>query len=293
MRILCADIGGTSIKLGVVNSEGELSGFIEIPTEAKNGGARVMENLISGLSTFGDAYDAIGISTAGQVDRKKGSIIYANDNIPGFTGTEIKVILEKRFMKPVEVENDVNCAALGERSYGAGKGFPDFLCLTYGTGIGGAIILGGELFRGSGGVAGEFGHMLVHPGGRTCSCGNKGCYEAYASARMLMSMAGEADPHISGGRELFTRIASGDTIMTRVLEDWAEEAAIGIASLVHIFNPSAIVLGGGIMEQDAALVHIEKKTRELVMDSFQTVRFLKAELGNRAGLFGAASLHLD
>lgn len=293
MRILCADIGGTSIKLGIVDSEGQLSGFTEIPTEAKKGGARVMENLISGLSTFGDDYDAIGISTAGQVDRKKGSIIYANDNIPGFTGTEIKVILEKRFSKPVEVENDVNCAALGEGSYGAGKDFPDFLCLTYGTGIGGAIILGGKLYRGSGGVAGEFGHMLVHPGGKTCSCGKKGCYEVYASARMLISMAEAADAHVGDGRELFRRIASGDPLMTRVLEDWADEAAIGIASLIHIFNPSAIVLGGGIMEQDAALVHIEKKTRELVMDSFQAVTFLKAELGNRAGLFGAASLHID
>lgn len=293
MRILCADIGGTSIKLGIVNSEWELSGFAEIPTEGKKGGARVMENLICGLAAFGDDYDAIGISTAGQVDREKGSIIYANDNIPGFTGTEIKVILEKRFRKPVEVENDVNCAALGEGSYGAGKGFPDFLCLTYGTGIGGAIIIGGRLYRGSEGVAGEFGHMLVHPGGKSCSCGKKGCYEVYASARMLLSMAEEADPNIAGGRELFRRIASGDELMTRVLDDWAEEAAIGIASLIHIFNPPAIVLGGGIMEQDAALVHLEKKTRELVMDSFQSVSFLKAELGNKAGLFGAASLHID
>jgi glucokinase-like ROK family protein len=291
MRILCADIGGTSIKLGIVTDEGEIFDFTEVPTEGKKGGARVIENLISGLQTF-EGYDAIGISTAGQVDREKGSIIYANDNIPGYTGTQVKDILEKRFKRPVEVENDVNCAALGEGWLGAGKGLSDYLCLTYGTGIGGAIILGGKLYRGIGGSAGEFGHMILHPGGRDCSCGMKGCYEAYASARLLVEMAAKADPTVTNGRELFSRISEGDGLMKGVLEEWSNDAATGLASLVHIFNPQALILGGGILEQDAAAESIEKKSRELIMESFQGVAFLKAILGNKAGLFGAATLHI-
>jgi len=271
--------------------DGEISGLTEVPTEGKKGGARVMENLISGLEAF-EGYDAIGISTAGQVDREKGSIIYANDNIPGYTGTKVKDILEKRFKRPVEVENDVNCAALGEGWLGAGKGMTDYLCLTYGTGIGGAIVLGGRLYRGVGGSAGEFGHMILHPGGRECSCGKKGCYEAYASARLLVELAREKDPSVSNGRELFARIAEGDEKMAAALDEWSGEAATGLASLVHIFNPQALILGGGILEQDAAAESLEKNARELIMDSFQNVRFLKAALGNTAGLFGAATLHI-
>ncbi len=291
MRILCADIGGTSIKLGIVTGDGEIFDFTEVATEGKKGGARVMENLISGLLAF-EGYDAIGISTAGQVDRENGSIIYANENIPGYTGTKVKDILEKRFRKPVEVENDVNCAALGEGWLGAGKGLSDYLCLTYGTGIGGAIILGGKLYRGTGGSAGEFGHMILHPGGRECSCGKKGCYEAYASARLLVEMAMEKDPSVTSGRELFARISYGDEKMAEVLDEWSEEASTGLASLVHIFNPQALILGGGILEQDAAAEALEKKARDLIMDSFQNVRFMKANLGNKAGLYGAATLHL-
>ena len=291
MRILCADIGGTSIKLGIVTEIGDFSGFTEVPTEGKKGGARVIENLISGLEAF-EGYDAIGISTAGQVDREKGSIIYANDNIPGYTGTQVKDILEKRFKRPVEVENDVNCAALGEGWMGAGKGLSDYLCLTYGTGIGGAIILGGKLYRGIGGSAGEFGHMILHPGGRDCSCGKKGCYEAYASARLLVEMAEAVNPEVTSGRELFKRIAEGDGGMKAVLDEWSREAATGLASLVHIFNPQALILGGGILEQDAAAASLEKNSRDLIMESFQNVRFLKAALGNKAGLFGAATLHI-
>lgn len=291
MRILCADIGGTSIKLGIVSENGEIEGFTEVPTEGKKGGPKVMENLISGLEAF-EGYEAIGISTAGQVDRDNGSIIYANDNIPGYTGTKVKDILEKRFKRPVEVENDVNCAALGEGWLGAGKGLSDYLCLTYGTGIGGAIILGGKLYRGIGGSAGEFGHMILHPGGRECSCGKKGCYEAYASARLLVEMAAKADPTVTNGRELFKRISDGDEKMAEVLDEWSGEAATGLSSLVHIFNPQALILGGGILEQDAAAASLEKKARELIMDSFQNVRFLKAALGNKAGLYGAATLHL-
>lgn len=291
MRILCGDVGGTSIKLGICDERGNVTEFREIPTESMQGGKHVMENLLVSLSQFHD-FDAIGISTAGQVDRESGRIIYANENIPGYTGMEVKRIVEERFKKPVEVENDVNCAGLGEAYFGAGQGSRDFLCLTYGTGIGGSIIMDRKVFRGSGGVAGEFGHMITHPEGLLCNCGHRGCYEVYASTSALVREAKKIDDQSTDGRVIFEKIEAGDRDMQQILDKWSKEVAYGLASLVHIFNPETVVLGGGILEQEKAMTLIESHSRELIMDSFQSVKFTRASLGNKAGLLGAASLHL-
>ena len=147
MRIAALDIGGTSIKSGLWDGE-RLSREGERDTNAREGGARLMERAVEILREYAP-FDAIGISTAGQVDTVRGSIYYANDNIPGYTGIEVRRILEDAFHVPVAVENDVNAAALGEAQFGAGKGYPDFLCLTYGTGVGGAIVLDGRIYTGS------------------------------------------------------------------------------------------------------------------------------------------------
>ena len=291
MRILCADLGGTSIKAAIVD-HGKIMDFKETPTEAKLGGPKVMENLIGLLKTYED-FDAVGISSAGQVDRAKGRIIYANENIPGYTGMEVQKMVEEAILKPCQMENDVNCAALGETHFGAGKDEKDLLCLTYGTGIGGAIIINRQVYTGHDGVAGEFGHILTHPGHRICACGKKGCYEAYASASKLVQGAKEADPSVTNGRDLFEKIELGDETLLKVLKDWAYEVALGLASLTHIFNPSLMVLGGVVLEQDLALQKIQEAFDGLIMDSFKGVKLKKAELGNQAGLLGAYSLYLD
>jgi len=142
--ILAADIGGTNTKMGLCDEQGNIVSFKEYSTEAHSGGPHLMERLISQMEEYYD-FDAIAISTAGQVNSSEGYISYANENIPNYTGMKIKDMLENRFHKPVKVENDVNAAALGEAYFGAAKSYNDFLCLTFGTGIGGAIVMNNQI----------------------------------------------------------------------------------------------------------------------------------------------------
>lgn len=289
MKIFAADIGGTSIKMCISNDKGDISLFSEIPTNSQNGGPYIIDTLKEHIRKH-HHLDAIGISTAGQVDTTLGKIIYANENIPNYTGMEIKQILEKEFHVPVRVENDVNCAALGEKEFGAGKNKANFLCLTYGTGIGGAIIHQDELLRGKNGIAAEFGHMIIHGDGLACNCGRYGCYEQYASTTALIKQAQSIDRKIENGRQLFTAIEAGNIPLQQILDDWVHEITIGLVSLTHIFNPETIIIGGGIMEREEIVQMVKEQLKKKVMQSYQDVNVVKASLGNKAGLLGAVSL---
>lgn len=286
MRIFAADIGGTKIKYCISDELGNFETFQEMDSESENGGQAILEKLGNMVSMYSDI-DAICISTAGQVDSEAGYIIYANDNIPNYTGTRIKDIFEERFQVPVTVENDVNAATLGESYFGSGTNYSNFIFLTFGTGIGGGIFYDSKLNRGFNGIAGEFGHMITHPDGILCNCGNAGCYECYASTTALIKEAGKIDPECSNGRILFEKIHNNDQRLVEVFDRWIKEVALGIANLIHIFNPEAVIIGGGIMEQDLAVKKVSNKVHELIIESFSSVRIVKSSLGNKAGLYGA------
>lgn len=299
-RAAVLDIGGTSIKAGLF-CDGEISELKEFDTNASRGGAYIMERAKEIIWEYKDI-DGIGISTAGQVDFSKGSIRYANSNIPGYTGTKIRDILEEEFHVPVAVENDVNAAALGEAHYGAGKDMGDFICLTYGTGVGGAIILGGDVYRGSSFSAGEMGAMIVHPEDRNAKEDMySGCYEKYASTTALVKKMMELDPALDSGRKIFEELkkpidtgnpaeAERKEKITKVLDEWIGEITEGLVSLIHIFNPSGVIMGGGIMAQDYVLEGVKSRVMENIMESYRHVVLNKAFLGNQAGLFGASHL---
>lgn len=289
MKILALDIGGTAIKAGMTDGSGKVEDLKEFETNAKNGGAYVMQRAIEIAHTYKD-FEAIGISTAGQVDSKIGVIVYANENIPQYTGTNVKKIFEDEFHVPVSVENDVNSVAIGETHYGAGRKHNDLLCLTYGTGIGGAIVFNRQIYGGSKGLAGEFGHIVTHPDGELCACGQRGCYERYASTTALVRKAKEYREDLTSGRIIFAEWKKGDEKIKEIVDAWVDEIVFGLVTLIHIFNPSALILGGGIMTEPYISEQVNQRIYAKVMKSYSDFEIVQAELKNTAGLLGAADI---
>lgn len=290
MNLLVIDIGGTEIKGALLRENGAtLEKIPTIPTQAEEGAARILERIIEHVKDY--EFDGIGIATAGQVEIRDGSIRYANPNIPGYTGTPVKQIFEERFQVPVHVENDVNAAALGELHFGVGKDgkAQDFLCITVGTGVGGAIIHEGKLHRGFYGGAGEFGHLITHAATRLAGDGSDemaGCYEVYASTTALVRISQAVDPSLTDGRKVFAKF--DDPKVKAVIDEWIGELAMGIVSLIHAWGPEMILFGGGIMREPYIMETLEELLDRHVFSSFMPVKLRRAELGSDANLWGAA-----
>lgn len=285
MKILAFDIGGTEIKYAFCDEGFNLTEKKSIPTNAHEGGRKIVDRIVEIIKEHNDI-DRIGISTAGQVDSFKGEIIFATDSIPGYTGTKIKEIIETETGIPAAVENDVNSAAIGEAFFGAAKGCPNFICLTYGTGIGGAIFLNGKLFTGSSFSAGEFGHMVTHANGKKCTCGGIGCYEVYASATALVKSVEEKLHKKMNGREIFDNFQNPE--IRSLIDGWIDEIIVGLRGLIYIFNPPIVVLGGGIMNETYITEEINNRLQKELMQSYRNVKIVKAKMGNDANLLGAA-----
>lgn len=288
MRILTFDIGGTNIKYALCNEKFVISDKHTIPTEAEKGGQELVLKVISIIEQY-DNIDRVAISTAGQVDSNNGIVVYSTDNIPYYTGMMVKKIIENKTGIPTYVENDVNAFALGEARFGAGKGKSDFLCLTYGTGIGGALFLNNSLYKGMGSSAGEFGHMITHSGGKQCTCGGEGCYECYASTKALLDSVNKRNSTNLNAFEIFEKENFTKPEIRSVIDQWIDEMITGLINLIYIFNPPLIVLGGGIMNEDYVIDLIDRKIYNLLMENFRDVNIVRSRLGSDAALLGVAA----
>lgn len=303
------DLGGTKCLGLLVTGDGEVHDEARLPTP--RGGEAVLSTLVEAsrelMARAGDrGVSAIGVGVPGLVDT--GGVLRVAPNLPGVVELPVASALAAATGLPVRVENDATCAGWGERCLGAARGFDDVVLVTLGTGIGGGFILGGALYRGAHGYAGEIGHMVVDPNGPPCVCGQRGCWERFASGSGLGRLAREAavagraeavvalaggDPEAVRGEHVTAAAAGGDPGALAVLERFAWWLALGLANLANVLDPQAFVLGGGLVEAGHVLVDpVRAAFGELVEapDHRPPVAIVPAALGERAGAIGAALL---
>ena len=298
--ILSIDIGGTAVKMGLVDHEGAIHARHEASVCFDHYQTPILTTVIREAQAFlareSAQIEGIGVSATGQVDDRAGAVIGTNGKIPHYEGAQIKRDMEAAFGVPVFALNDANAAALGECFAGRAKGVQNVLMVTLGTGVGGGIVLGGKIFGGTRGIAGELGHFTLYQDGPRCPCGKRGCFESYAATTALVRRAkeatGEADMN---GRIVFSRAADGDQAMLAVLSAWIDDIAAGISVLVHIFNPQMVLIGGGVSAQEALLIApLRERVLRSVMPRFaECLQLEAATLGNDAGMIGAARFYLD
>jgi glucokinase len=237
------------------------------------------------------AIQGIGIGSAGQIDFSTGTVAFAVDTLPGWTGTRIKARTAERFPDlPVIVDNDVNVAAVAEQRIGAASGLRNFICLVLGTGIGGAIVVDGKLVRGTYGGAGELGHVSVDFNGPRCSCGNRGCLELYASGPGIARIAREGSFSFADSRQVIEAWLAGDSQANQVMDIVIRALASGISGFIHTFNPEAVIIGGGVAQAGERFLHsIRQETeRRTSAAMWKAVQLEPAAAGNHAGVIGAA-----
>jgi glucokinase len=312
-RCVGVDIGGTKIAGGVVTRDGEILRRIEGPTNASEGGPRILAraaDLIGELiASSPGGVCGIGVAVGGQVHPETGVVFSATPLIPNWVGVRIKDILEERFGVPVRAMNDATAAAVGEWRFGAARGVDDFVLLTIGTGVGGGVFSDGKLLEGALGAAGAIGHMVIDCDGRPCNCGSRGCLEAYTSglsiANRAIELASErgmdndlvrairADVY-AGAKLLGEAAKSGDQFALEVIREAGEYLGWGLASLLNLFNPSLVVIGGSMAELGDIFLGPawEIAQKHCLRRDSDPARLVTAQLGNDAGLLGAASLVL-
>lgn len=304
------DLGGTTLKYAVVFDNGGILWQDSTGSGARQSKAKVLDNIVGAVKTAQEAAAAqsvqpavVGIGAPGCIDIDTGTVLGAGKNIPDWTGTNIAEEVSSRTGLPVFVDNDANCMGLAEKMWGAGRIFGDFLAITVGTGIGGAIIIDGKLHRGFRSSAGEFGAMVIRMKGRHCSNEVAGSLECYASSgalrnRYLKLRRDDGMPppteHI-GVNYINRMLLEGDENALRAVNDVGYAIGSGIASLLNLFNPQAVIIGGGVIEAIPELLKICRKTAfSLTVDACaQQVQVLRAELGNHAGFLGAAAFALE
>jgi glucokinase-like ROK family protein len=296
------DIGGTAIKAAIVNSTGEVSSHISIPTQASGGRAVIAASLLEAVrqtlataSVHSIGLTGIGIASAGAIDAKNGTVFAATENLPGWAGFDIRGFLAGHTTLPIFVENDAQAAALSELHYGAGRGLSSFVALTIGTGIGGGLVVDGKLQRGQHGFAGTIGHQVIRFDGEPCNCGRNGCLEAYVSTAALIR-AYQAPKPLEGDdatkvRNIANLAIAGDPAARAAYTTLATHLAEGLANMFNILDPEAVIVSGGLIEgQPTFLEELQQKTQSLLhFGTKRPPRILHATAGHYAGVQGAAA----
>jgi glucokinase len=314
--VLAADIGGTKILTAILSSRGRMLAKDVCSTLADEGVSSVIErlcasidNLLNGNNFKPSSLAGIGIACAGAIDAARG-VITTSPNLPEWSDVPLAGLIAERYGVDTYLVNDASAAALGEHRFGAGQGLRNLVMLTLGTGIGGGIIIDGELYLGASGSAAEMGHMIIDVNGPECPCGSKGCLEVFASgtavARDAAMRIGQGEKSslvdmVQGRLEEITAgkvgaaARNGDALAIDVFSRAAYYLGIGLVNIVNIFNLEMIIIGGGMAEQAEFLL---EPARQVVAAgafpiSAQAVRIVPAKLGNEAGVYGAAAYAFD
>ena len=312
MKYIGIDVGGTNLVAGVVDETGAILDKVSHPVDKSMNAEAVCQELARmarAVCTVSDIPESeiagVGIGLPGLVDNKTGMAVQT-PNMP-FKDTPVRELFQKVWNVPVYLGNDANCAAIGEYFAGAAKSSNNAVVVTIGTGIGGGLVVDGKLLTGFANAGMEVGHMIIHPNGMMCGCGQRGCWEQYGSATALIRLTRiemernsetalweicEHDKDKVTGRTAFQAARLGDAAAKRVLAQYLEGLSIGLINLVNILQPEIICLGGGVSnaEDDLLLDPLRKLVSEGVFDKHVPVRLEKASLGNDAGIVGAAML---
>lgn len=315
-KLLGIDLGGTTTKFAIMKPQGEIQQRWSIQTDVLNDGNNIIPNIIDSINHHLQLYQmsakqfqGIGIGTPGSVDYQTGTVDSAF-NLNWDRPMALKEQIELHTNIPVQVENDANVAALGERWLGAVKNSDNVAFVTLGTGVGGGIIINGQIIHGQGGSAGEIGHMTINPQGYRCTCGKKGCLETVASATGIVHVARDYAQEYAGDSELKASLDNGDDLTAKDVFDLAKQNdplalkvtsavcdQLGLAlSIVAVtINPQYIIIGGGVSNAgDFLLQRVQESYNRYVFSSVKkTTTLTLATLGNEAGVIGAASLILN
>ncbi|MDR1117147.1 MAG: ROK family protein [Oscillospiraceae bacterium] len=316
MYYIGIDLGGTNIAAALVDEEGQVSNKISIKTdaglgkEAVTGGLMRACDMVAGQSGVDKSeIKSVGIGAPGMMNFDTGVVLYC-PNIPAINHVDITSEIKKKYGVPVYINNDANCAALGEVVAGGAKGAKDALFVILGTGVGGGIVIDGKIYTGHNGVAGEIGHIVISLDGRECGCGRKGCWEAYASASGLIKTTKEfmlrdrgsvmwklvgGDIDQTSGRTAFEAMRKGDKSGSEAVDLYINHLAAGVIDMINIFQPEVICIGGGISHEGEYLLKPLQKVVDAgkygrASDEISHSRLVCATLGNDAGIVGAAML---
>ena len=289
-QVVGVDLGGTAIKLGRFTQSGQCLSDMTVPTPQPSTPAAVIAAIAEAIAALDPNREtvAIGVGTPGPADAA-GRIARVAINLAGWTDVPIADALEAATGRPVVVANDANCAGLGEAWLGAGRSFKDVLTLTLGTGVGGAIILDGQLYVGRQGTAGELGLITLNPEGPPCNSGNQGSLEQHCSVQAIQRETGLTPA------ALFDQAKAGDEAAIAFWQTYGRWLGAGIASLVYVLTPEAVIIGGGISAAAELFLPttLAELERRVLPSSREGMQVLVAKLGNQAGIAGAARLALQ